>query len=411
MGLGERIRKLRKERSLTLAELAGNDITKGMLSLIENEKSRPSMETLGYIAKALDVSVSYLLQEGDEEWTREMVESNILYNMYTFPTDFVEQEILPNLDMIASSQAGMRLYHIVRVYYRYKGRHDLADRVTEKITGFYEETGLRNLAIKDQMNDALSMLYSRDYEEGYRKLLGLEDEVAAFKEYDSGLELDYLYWRSGFALEFDVEDFIECGNLLIERSFKYENFKYYFSQNVLFGYYYGTIGHEVEYETYNENLRRYLDFNSSAYYKLEIFSEAHPVQLSFVLVEDKEKHLRDLERYREKVMTTESSDPIYLKNYENTMKMLDLEINYHKGNHKYFTENFDPSLYDREVAQFPLDRIIIATRATVHPMSLFETGRVDEARMEFRKLEDSIADLKESIFTKEFHEVKRIIFG
>ncbi|CAM4186206.1 helix-turn-helix domain-containing protein [Lacicoccus alkaliphilus] len=411
MGLGQRIRKLRKEKSLTLAELAGSEITKGMLSLIENEKSRPSMETLGYLAKALDVSVSYLLQEGDEEWTREMVENDILYNMYTFPTEFVEEKILPNLDRISSSQVGMRLYHIVRVYYRYKGRHDLADRVTEKVTGFYEETGLRNLAVKDQVNDALSMLYSREYKKAYRKLLALEAEVQTFKEYDSGLELDYLYWRSGLALEFDAEDFIEYGKLLIESSFKYENFKYYFSQNVLFGYYYGTIGHEAEYERYNENLRKYLGFNESPHYKLEIFSEAHPVQLRFVLVEDESRHLSDLEKYRKKVMTTESTDPIYLKNYENTLKMIDLEINYHKGHLEYVQENFDPSLYDREVAQFPLDRIIIATRATVHPMSLFEAGHVDEARKAFRKLEASIADLKGSMFTKEFHEVQGIIFG
>ncbi|MCD2138457.1 helix-turn-helix domain-containing protein [Salinicoccus halitifaciens] len=410
MGLGERIRKLRKEKKMTLAELAGSEITKGMLSLIENEKSKPSMETLEHIAKSLEVPVSYLMQEGDEEWTREMAEHEIFYNLYDFPTEFVENNILPNMEKIASSQAGMRLYHIIRMYYRYTGRHEPADQVTEKVTGFYEQTGLRNLALKDKMNDALSMLYSRDYEEGYRKFLKLEGEVGEFKEYDPGLELDYLYWRSGLALEFDEADFIEYGTALIDKSFEYENFKYYFTQNVLFGFYYGTIGDHDKYKEYSRNVKKYLDFNPNAYYNLEIFSEEQPIMLAFVLVEDSERHLEQLEQYREKVISTESEDPRYVKNYSNIVEMLDLEVNYHSGNYSYVADHFNPSLYEREVAQFPLDRIWIATRATVYPLSLFRSGRVDEARAAFKKLEDSIADIRDSIFTGEFHQVREIIF-
>jgi len=43
-------------------------------------------------------------------------------------------------------------------------------------------------------------------------------------------------------------------------------------------------------------------------------------------------------------------------------------------------------------------------------MSLFKSGRVDEARTEFNHLEASISDLKNSIFTKEFYMMKNIIF-
>ena len=58
--LGERIRKLRKQKKLTLEELAGSGLTKGMLSLIENNKANPSMESLAYIAQRLEVDVSQL---------------------------------------------------------------------------------------------------------------------------------------------------------------------------------------------------------------------------------------------------------------------------------------------------------------------------------------------------------------
>jgi len=61
--LGDRIRKIRKQKKLTLEALAGTELTKGMLSLIENNKAKPSMESLVYIAERLGVEVTDLLEE------------------------------------------------------------------------------------------------------------------------------------------------------------------------------------------------------------------------------------------------------------------------------------------------------------------------------------------------------------
>ncbi|AOV06660.1 helix-turn-helix domain-containing protein [Sporosarcina ureilytica] len=71
--LGERIRKLRKQQKLTLEALAGNTLTKGMLSLIENNKANPSMESLSYIAERLGVDVSELLEEVSNQELREVL--------------------------------------------------------------------------------------------------------------------------------------------------------------------------------------------------------------------------------------------------------------------------------------------------------------------------------------------------
>jgi transcriptional regulator with XRE-family HTH domain len=61
--LGERIRQIRKSKKMTLEALAGAELTKGMLSLIENNKANPSMESLNYIAKRLGVEITDLLEE------------------------------------------------------------------------------------------------------------------------------------------------------------------------------------------------------------------------------------------------------------------------------------------------------------------------------------------------------------
>lgn len=72
--LGERIRKLRKQKKITLEALAGEELTKGMLSLIENNKAKPSIESLTYIAERLGVEVSELLEEISTQELRDILE-------------------------------------------------------------------------------------------------------------------------------------------------------------------------------------------------------------------------------------------------------------------------------------------------------------------------------------------------
>ncbi len=72
--LGTRIRKLRKERKLTLEELAGDRLTKGMLSQIENDKAKPSMESLEYIAERLGVKANELLEQVNPASLRQLLE-------------------------------------------------------------------------------------------------------------------------------------------------------------------------------------------------------------------------------------------------------------------------------------------------------------------------------------------------
>ncbi|MCI4057835.1 helix-turn-helix transcriptional regulator [Bacillus cereus] len=65
--LGEKIKTLRKEKKLTQTDLAGSELTKSMLSQIENGKATPSMKTLQYIADKLECEMSFLLEEDEEE--------------------------------------------------------------------------------------------------------------------------------------------------------------------------------------------------------------------------------------------------------------------------------------------------------------------------------------------------------
>lgn len=63
MELGARLRQARLEAGLSQRQLCGEEITRNMLSLIENGSAQPSMDTLRYLSARLGKPVSYFLDE------------------------------------------------------------------------------------------------------------------------------------------------------------------------------------------------------------------------------------------------------------------------------------------------------------------------------------------------------------
>ena len=63
MTMGEKLRLARMEAGLTQRQLCAEEITRNMLSQIENGTAQPSMKTLIYLAGQLGKPVSYFLEE------------------------------------------------------------------------------------------------------------------------------------------------------------------------------------------------------------------------------------------------------------------------------------------------------------------------------------------------------------
>lgn len=65
MSLGTRIRELRQSRGFTQTQLGGTELSKSFISLVERDRTRPSVETLTLMSRRLGTSVDALLgQEG-----------------------------------------------------------------------------------------------------------------------------------------------------------------------------------------------------------------------------------------------------------------------------------------------------------------------------------------------------------
>lgn len=84
--LGEKIKQIRNKKGFSLRELAEKvDLSASFLSQIEQGKASPSIENLKKIANALDVRVSYLIE--DEEAKKD-----------TVVTRKAERDIIESLD-------------------------------------------------------------------------------------------------------------------------------------------------------------------------------------------------------------------------------------------------------------------------------------------------------------------------
>ncbi len=75
MTVGEKIKKLRTEKAMTQSELAGNFITRNMLSLIESGAAQPSLPTIKYLAERLNVPVGILIEDDKYEYFYRRVSS------------------------------------------------------------------------------------------------------------------------------------------------------------------------------------------------------------------------------------------------------------------------------------------------------------------------------------------------
>ena len=67
MELGQKIRAARLEAGLSQRQLCGDTITRNMLSQIENGIALPSMDTLLYLANALEKPMGYFLEDATEK--------------------------------------------------------------------------------------------------------------------------------------------------------------------------------------------------------------------------------------------------------------------------------------------------------------------------------------------------------
>src|SRR5215216_1253656 len=99
--LGDRVRQLRIAKGLTQTELAGERFSKEYVSQIERGKTRPTGETIEWLASRLGVDQSFL-ETGVSSSERERVESVIARAEAALESNQF-QEVIAELDEVGAA--------------------------------------------------------------------------------------------------------------------------------------------------------------------------------------------------------------------------------------------------------------------------------------------------------------------
>jgi len=280
--LGERIRKLRKQQKLTLEALAGNELTKGMLSLIENNKANPSMDSLSYIAERLGVEVAELLEEVSTQELREVLENaEKLYNTGLIVlTDEYNQLITlvePYAKKLVQGYESARLlemYSFCLYYEKVEGWQAISDRAAH----IYEQMNIIPRRASIGIFRAMVKFTEHNYDKSLAILLQERSEIEANNAFiDPMTRLDFDYTEA--ILHFAVGD-SEAAIRVMESAFKFSKEQQVFYR--IDHLYRLAAGHammkedEVEYAYYLKKLVQYGDFaeDKEAFFFTK-FTEVH----------------------------------------------------------------------------------------------------------------------------------------
>lgn len=172
--LGKKIKKIRKERGLTLMELAEKSgVSQGYLSRIENGRHDPTFSVLLQIARALQIQVSMLYQEEKQKYEhitvikkaqrvrREQPEKD--YAHFEFPTNIKNRKMRAYI-----TEPGFTPIHITgndeRIYFVLEGNFLFNQEILEQGDVVYvdKNTPHTGASFGNQKAKIFSVIYSLD---------------------------------------------------------------------------------------------------------------------------------------------------------------------------------------------------------------------------------------------------------
>lgn len=207
LNIGTKIKELRKERKMTLAQVAGDRLSKGMLSLIENGKAQPSMESLQHIANQLDIGVSELLQGKEDEKIRslllkvEQLRAQLYKELNKTKLDEKSEEILhliePLVDEGLLNGGNYEEIRLIEIYYsmRYLLKIDRSITPFLKIIKMYEQIHAYSKIISGYSGLCMIKFEQHLYEEALDYLLEGEKYVTRYGGLIDELEKLDLYYN------------------------------------------------------------------------------------------------------------------------------------------------------------------------------------------------------------------------
>ncbi|PEB38466.1 transcriptional regulator [Bacillus pseudomycoides] len=383
--LGKRINKLRVEKGMTLVELAGNKMSKGMLSMIENGHSNPSMDSLKFIAHQLGCDPQYLLGSSTSDELKHLFnkvekafEKNNDEQIINLTQDMLDQQFPISFESARILEISGRVVM--------KSEQKRGEMLIERAVAIYERLSLYSHCVaakvhmvecrakEDNYHDALIML--RNIRKEYHEKVTVIDMVVE-------IEANYVE----MVLLFGIGDY-KSGksklNQLIELSKR--KMVFYKMDNIFRIAAFQALLHN------NENDYAYFIEKSEQF---AVFSE-NDESLAFTLLlqahyhnqtsEDYEQALYYLDRFATLVKGNLGSDYYYLEKGKVLLG---------KGHVKEALETFEQFKMPN-TAIYPLELCILYTADAYRAKCLLQLGRIEEALIYAQRAASEIDSLPQT---------------
>ncbi|MGY0372835.1 helix-turn-helix domain-containing protein [Clostridium sp. JNZ J1-5] len=133
LSVGEKIKRARVYKGLTLKDVCGSEISVSKLSCIENGKVTPEDWVLEYIASKLDLSMDYLYKNVEDQ-----INSNLNEILNNPKKDDYEESLKYNLDMAQRFEYYDLAFYIMHLIFDYLLKINDSKRIQELLGEYYD---------------------------------------------------------------------------------------------------------------------------------------------------------------------------------------------------------------------------------------------------------------------------------
>jgi transcriptional regulator with XRE-family HTH domain len=398
--LGERIRKIRKQKKMTLEALAGKELTKGMLSLIENNKAKPSMESLTYIAEQLEVDVTELLGGIESRELRELLEqAEKLYHEERLnrqekgeKTDRNQQIISlikPYVENLTQGYEAARLLEIYGYSLYFEERKEWS-QYSDRAANMYDQMNITSKRAKIGIFRALNEYSDADYERALVDFLAERKKIEAQHAYIdpmTRLDLDYNEAVAQFAVGNS-----ELASQVLERAFQFsKKEKIFYRIDDLYrlaAAYAVMSNNESQTEYYTMKLQQYGEF--AEYRPAIIFCQLLSTMTLISIKHEYDKAIKEIDQFFANPESTEGFEPWFYVE---------------RGKALYYLGSYEEALHCFEMVEMPalhhpFDLSIFYVMDAYKALVYYKLGRIEEAKAMATQTVEKFAPFPETSFKK-----------
>lgn len=392
--MGERIRYLRKEKKLTLVELAGEQMTKGMLSLIENNKATPSMENLIYIAEQLEVPIAEILgdQIEQEKQLLHKIEQMVKQTDSFHLTANKIWELYDDSKPLSHQLSGARLavYFGRSAYYQGKAIAPFFTHAEKVYLGLHAT----DLWMDTVITRGEFFLKEQKYEEGLAYFTLKSEEMKTTEVKPTPMRM--LKWNFYFALfQFALGEYTKGMKTIEESMSLSQSHHLYYMMNQLL-----RMATAVEMMTSGENYQRKYLLKLKQY---AAFSEDEDLQVYIPFI--KAHYYTTFEPHAQ--LAKELLQQVALENtadyYHPFLHLEQGKVHFMEGNFENALQSF-AAVKTMEVLNHPIDRSVIASKFTYQAKIAYQTNNTGLLTQAMTVGKATFAALPPSFYKNEFKE-------